>query len=151
LKSTEYHKTFDVLVVDDDKIVCLLHKKILKKIRIEDPVICFNGKQAIEHLDEQYNKVGSFVVLLDINMPVMNGWEFLECCKKKPYADRIFVVIVTSSTYKKDFSKALEYRQVIGSCRKPLYVENIRAIKTLDEVKAFWPISLDKTEGIDKI
>lgn len=138
---------FETLVVDDDRIVCLLHKRVLKKIKIEDPVICSNGKKAIEHLDKQCNKVGSFVVLLDIHMPVMNGWEFLECCKRKPYADRIFVVIVTSSISRADLTKALEYKQVIDFCNKPFSNENIRSIQLLNEVKAFWKSSWDEKEG----
>lgn len=138
MKWSKSCRDFEVLVVDDDRIVCLLHKRVLKKMKIEDPVICFNGKQAIEHLDEQYKKVSNFVVLLDINMPFMNGWEFLESCKRKPYADRVFVVVVTSSICKADQAKAWEYKQVIDFCNKPFTAENIKAVQSFKEVKAFW-------------
>jgi CheY-like chemotaxis protein len=70
-----------IVLVDDDLTINYFHKRLLK-IYFDQEFIqtCFNGKQAIDtllSLNESLDKDDNVTVLLDLNMPVMNGWEFL--------------------------------------------------------------------------
>lgn len=135
-----------LIIVDDDHIVRFLHSSLMEQYGI-DPVICANGQEAFDFLDSDSSQQEvRYLVLLDLNMPVLNGWEFLEHCRAKPYADRVQVIVVTSSTYQGDLSRALEYNEVIGFCRKPLRKKNIRAISRMEEIRELW--SLVKKQNV---
>src|SRR5690554_6459701 len=68
----------EILIVDDDRVISFLEEKILSGLEIPVPFHSFfNGKEALEYLEKSTEPEKHFPVLLDINMPVMNGWEFL--------------------------------------------------------------------------
>lgn len=124
----------EIILVEDDQIVTRLHKWHINNYIGLKPADFENGKEAVAYLDEQAIKNRKFLVLLDLNMPVMNGWEFLEICHSRPYADQIFIVIVTSSSYKMDSERAAKYEKVVGYYQKPLTVEKLSEIFSLKEV-----------------
>lgn len=125
--------------MDDDKIVALLHKTQLRASKIETaPVICINGKEALEHLGKNDCSTKTFLVLLDLNMPVLDGWKFLKKLRKSPFTANVFVVIVTSSINKKDLLKAQNYTSVIHFCRKPLSTACVDNIKNLEPLREFF-------------
>src|SRR6056297_3204912 len=96
----------EVLVVDDDKVVTLLHKNSLKSSKIvHPPVLCYNGKEALEYLQKNDRPEKHFLILLDLNMPVLDGWKFLNRIKKNPPNAHVYVVVVTSSINQQDFLK----------------------------------------------
>src|SRR5690242_16201265 len=100
----------EVLIVDDDAMVILIHKKmIINSAFHPNPLSFFNGKEALDHLLNEKDKSKTFLILLDINMPVMNGWEFLNMLKERPVPDNIQVAIVTSSIDAADKEKAGQY------------------------------------------
>ncbi len=103
--------------------------------------MCKNGREAIDYLDSVAGTTDEVLVLLDLNMPEMNGWDFLETCKERPYSEKIRVVVVTSSLFREDQKKAEAYEQVIGYFTKPLNTQNCQEILNLPEVAgAFEPI-----------
>ena len=61
-------------------------------------------------------------------MPVMNGWEFLECCKKLDFYSRMFVIIVSSTLQKEDLYRALDYKNLVSLSPKPLTKDSIRSL-----------------------
>lgn len=129
----------EVLIVDDDKVVSLLHKNSLKASHIkQSPVLCKNGKEALIYLRNADHADKHFLVLLDLNMPVLDGWEFLRKLKQDPLQSKIYVVVVTSSINKRDFLKAQNYDQVVHFCHKPLSPECILTIKKLEPVRQFF-------------
>ena len=95
----------NIMVVDDNKIVILGIKKIYNK-HIPDAVITIaeNGLQAIELLSkiESPENLPCFIIL-DINMPILNGIEFLEIIKKDDSLKQIPVVIHTTSSNPEDY------------------------------------------------
>lgn len=115
---------YQILIVEDDKIISKIHQLRIKKLTSIECMACFNGKEALEYLDKR-KKNRKTLVLLDINMPVMNGWEFLESCQSKDYRSDLIVVIVTSSLFEKDREKAERYELVKGYYSKPLTSRNI--------------------------
>ncbi len=127
-------ENFEILLIDDDIIIQKLHHHILKK-RINSPIKTFsNGLEAKEYLDQNFSIKRNYLIFLDINMPYMNGWEFLEYCQAKYPNAKIQVVILTSSPFKKDQIKASSYKQVLSYKIKPLYKDHIIEILTSLEV-----------------
>eukprot|EP01136_Pigoraptor_vietnamica_P022282 Opistho-1_new@73241 len=99
----------NLLIVDDDKMVQTLHSIIAKKSGLTDSPINFaDGQQAFDYIIKN-NGDDAYLILLDINMPVMNGWELLEALKKQALKNQIFVVMVSSSIDQHDLDKASTY------------------------------------------
>lgn len=133
----------EILVVDDDKVVGLLHKTQLRLHGINwPPVLCENGLQALEYILKRRTPGKVFLVFLDLNMPVLNGWEFLKNRKKQAPEVKIFVVIVTSSINQKDHLKAEKYAEVISFCRKPLDSPCLEKILGLEELRPYLPMRI---------
>lgn len=117
-----------ILLVDDDPIVNFINSKILE---IELPgvpiVIVENGLQALEFVGK--NSITPLLVFLDINMPIMNAWGFLEAIlDKKGYYD-LQIHILTSSVDNEDKVKANQYEQVFSFLHKPLSKTKLIEIK----------------------
>lgn len=135
-------QNIQTIIIDDDLVIGQMQIFMLKKMGIENPLFFSEGQKAIDHLDREASKAGSFFILLDLNMPEMNGWDFLEICKIKSYAEKLHVVIVTSSLYKDDMKRADHYPQVIGYFQKSLSVQEIKEIIALQE-----ELPVSKEEG----
>lgn len=128
-------KSFEVLIVDDDPVVSLLHKNQLKVTMMPLPPLLFrNGRTALDFLKKKDSEENNFLILLDIHMPVLNGWEFLTALKNENLSSGIFVILVTSSINKEDHIRSKEFKHVIGFCRKPLLADQLRQIMQLKEV-----------------
>lgn len=128
-----------VLLVDDDSVCNSINKIILKKkfgitkdckCDIKSFVSPLEGfKYLLNILSE--NIFDRIIILLDINMPEMNGWEFLEAYSKIPWNNAdVVIFILTSSVNQGDIDKAGEDINVMGFMTKPLTSQN--AEKLLD-------------------
>ena len=115
---------FKVVIVDDDSVVLFLHKVLIDRSVLPSAEGSFkNGKEALEYISNDGVRDSPYLVLLDINMPVMNGWDFLEAIQDKEYKENIFVAMVTSSINSNDLEHASQYSQVIDYLEKPLRKE----------------------------
>lgn len=132
----EAKEELEILIVEDDIIVSRMHKFGLSGFVENELQICSNGREAIEFLDEKAEKREKILILLDLNMPVMNGWEFLDICHSRPYSEKLHVVVVTSSSFKDDKQKALEYDRVKAYYAKPLKREYISEILQQPEISS---------------
>ncbi len=116
-----------VLLIDDDKINNFLSTLNIKQTKIAEVVKeCLNGQEAIDYLlnaDELPN-----LILLDINMPYVDGWQFLELFMKSERLMQIPVYILTSSNYDFDMQKAKNFTAVKGYIVKPLKKEVLFSI-----------------------
>lgn len=124
-----------VMLVDDDEVSNFITTEILSNINLTDNIeVATNGKEALEILTKDSEctiseeKIDSpDLIFLDLNMPVMNGFEFLQAfreCDKK-----VHVVVLTSSTNEKDIEEARKYPQVKYYLSKPLTADKVeRAI-----------------------
>jgi CheY-like chemotaxis protein len=125
-----------ILVIDDDEPTNFFTSMILEEYPCARHVkIVQSGMEALEYLSaaahpDGYKKGFPYpdLVLLDINMPAMNGWEFLEEYKKldKPYCPKI--MMLTTSLFPRDKEKAAEMPEVSGFENKPLTVEKLESI-----------------------
>lgn len=129
----------NVLITDDDDSVLFLHEIIVKESNFSDvPVTFLNGKETLEYLHGNADSGEAYLILLDLNMPVMNGWEFLEALNEHNFSIPIYVVIVTSSIDAADREKADTFPHVIDYAEKPISKNVIERLKGLDELKEFF-------------
>lgn len=126
-----------VLIVDDDEIVLLVQRKILQRCAITNTPLSFSkARAALNFLEEQ--EPGNFLILLDINMPEMNGWQFLQKLKELQNPGNIYVIMVTSSIDNYDKEVAQNYPHVIGFVEKPITTHNCGKIKDLPEISRYF-------------
>ena len=127
-----------VLCIDDDQITLVLCEMVIKKAGFAKEVLTAkNGKDGLALFSAHFSKNNNLpkqdpplVIFLDLNMPVMNGWDFLEDYMMK-YADRLpdtKVVIVSSTVNPEDFSRANRYDLVIDFINKPLTTEGLEEL-----------------------
>ncbi|CAN5904977.1 response regulator [soil metagenome] len=119
-----------ILLVDDDPDDNFFHQRIINKMEITNAIeVAKNGIEALEYLKKE-NQLIPELIFLDINMPKMNGWEFLgkykeldEKCKA-----RITIMMLTTSANPDDIKRANEIEDVTGIKTKPLSVEMVNEI-----------------------
>ncbi len=125
-------KSVSILLVDDDEINNFISVKLIKKTLMNTDIkTCLNGKFAIDLLLEiQENDPDDLpdYILLDINMPIMNGWEFLDEYEKLGIdpKGKTKIYIISSSVFNNDINKAKSYPLVKDFVSKPLSVDKIR-------------------------
>lgn len=113
----------DIVIIDDDAVVLFLHKILVEKSPLPSPLHCFdNCIEAFSYIRNRETR-DPILVLLDINMPNMNGWDFLDKITSEGCDENIYVAMVTSSINTSDRKKAGNYSQVIDYLEKPLSKE----------------------------
>jgi CheY-like chemotaxis protein len=126
------------MLVEDDAVDAMTVRRALKELDVKIPLACVeNGEQALEYL-RQSGQVLPCIILLDLNMPVMGGIEFLQVVKHDAVLKRIPVVVLTTSNEQEDKVASFDLG-VAGYIRKPIdyrqFVDAVRAIDT------YWSIS----------
>lgn len=120
-----FKKLNSILLVDDDEDDNYYHKIIINKMEMVNKIaVAENGIEALAYLKDEAN-VPPDIIFLDLNMPKMNGWEFLEqyqhlTIKKKA---KVLIVILTTSLNPDDKKRAEEIKDVTGFETKPLSKE----------------------------
>ncbi len=123
-----------ILLIDDSDADNFIHKRVIQKAGIAHEIIVKNsGEAALEYLsteaaDGQYPTPE--LVLLDINMPSMNGWEFLDAYNELSIEQKadIIVCMLTTSTSPKDSAKAKTLPQIKSYLNKPLNLQGLTGI-----------------------
>jgi len=116
----------NIIVVDDDPVTIQLCNMLFKRIIPSAKVFVFeNGLQAIEWIHDQEGTLiqeGDFVLFLDLNMPVLDGWRFLSYFQKldEHTRDRFSIYILTSSIGEIDIERSMQFDSVKGFYSKPL-------------------------------
>jgi len=131
-------KEIPILLVEDDEVDAMTVKRALKDINVTNHLaITRNGEEALEYLKDQGNKKPG-IILLDLNMPRMNGIEFLEVAKNDEELKRIPVVVLTTSREEQD--KLDSYNLgVAGYMVKPVdYKQFVEVVRTIE---LYWTLS----------
>lgn len=116
-------------IIDDDNVFQMLSKKLIQNQFEDYEVHCYmNGEEALEAFQKCVNgqRPVPDVILLDLNMPKVNGWEFLDTYEQHAnIINRITLHIVSSSIDPDDIDKANSYRSVNEFIHKPLSVDSL--------------------------
>jgi CheY-like chemotaxis protein len=118
------------MLIGDDNINNFLNYRIIKKWGISDEInILNNGKDAIKFIDNWYFNFSEYpeLILLDINMPVMDGFEFLETIANNYKANNIKVIILTTADSFYDIEK-MKQLGINDFFNKPLNAEKLKEL-----------------------
>ena len=122
-----------ILLVDDDSTTNFLNQRLLQRMGVSrEVVVAVNGQEALAVLQARCQGAATTcpaLVLLDMNMPVMGGFELLEAYAQLPLAQRQSTVIVmlTTSLLDQDLARAQQL-PVAGFLNKPLTRESVQAV-----------------------
>lgn len=127
-----------ILLVEDDQVDVMTVKRALKEIHVTNPVVNVeNGEEALKYLRDP-KSVKPCIILLDLNMPIMNGIEFMQVAKRDAQLKRIPVVVLTTSEEQQDKVSSFDLG-VAGYMAKPVdYRQFVEVMRTID---AYWTIS----------
>lgn len=120
-----------IYVVDDDDIYVFTALRVLESIDITDRVQVFdNGKKAFDQLltDSKLGNDLPELVLLDLNMPIWDGWFFLSEFEKTNLMDKIKIMVVSSSIETEDMDRVTENKSVKEFISKPLNKESMKQL-----------------------
>ena len=115
-------------IVDDDVIFVFVLKKLLEKNGNFGKMIDFkNGNDAIDILFSKESQLPC-VILLDLNMPIIDGWQFLDQLEDSVLKDQLNVYIMSSSIDRSDIEKSKNYSIVKDFISKPVNADKLDKI-----------------------
>ncbi|MFE3867919.1 response regulator [Flavobacterium sp. LS2P90] len=130
-----------ILCVDDDPITLMLCKKVIIKASFSNEIITSqNGEEALHYFntlkytntDDHQLKKHPQLIFLDLNMPVMGGWEFLDHFSNEAFSEfkNIKVIILSSTIDPEDLEKSKTYPMVIDFLSKPITITMLEYLKS---------------------
>jgi len=127
-----------ILLVEDDRVDAMTLKRALNDQKVISPLVqVTNGEEAIEYLRNGGNQEPC-LILLDLNMPKMNGVEFLKIVKADETLKKIPIVVLTTSTEERDIAESFE-RGAAGYMVKSVdYEKFVEIVRAID---AYWSLS----------
>jgi len=127
-----------ILLVEDDQIDMMMVMRALKEIHVTNPVVHLeNGEDALNYLRNEKSEKPC-LILLDLNMPIMNGIEFLQAVKDDEQLRRVPIVVLTTSVEQQDKLNSFNFG-VAGYMAKPVnYQQFVEVMRSID---AYWTIS----------
>lgn len=120
-----------ICIIDDDPIYVFTVRHLLKNIFFEGEVVVYkDGKEAFEGLKatEMRGEPLPELILLDLNMPVWDGWDFLKEFGKTEQAENVKVCVVSSSDHPDDVGRAEQHPLVDDMYLKPLTAEILKKL-----------------------
>ena len=114
-----------ILIIEDDEVTNFIAKTNLEKFGYKNITIALNGQLGLDHLK---TNACPDIILLDINMPVLDGWDFLDKVNELNLCSDIPVVITTSSFRNDDKLKADGYHNIIEYLEKPINFQNLNTV-----------------------
>jgi CheY-like chemotaxis protein len=119
-----------IMLIDDDDDDNFFHQMVINELNIAEHIeIALNGEEALLFLKKE-NRIHPDIIFLDINMPKMNGWEFMDSYKelRPDQKAKVVVMMLTTSENPEDKKRAALYSEITGFNSKPLTKEMLVAI-----------------------
>src|SRR5437868_2093303 len=119
-----------IYIIDDDEIFIKITTRLLQLGGICDNFLVFkNGQEALDYIKPRLenNEKLADMILLDINMPVMDGWEFLDVLETVPNSNKLNINLISSSIDPLDIQKAENYDLIKNFLTKPISVEKLKS------------------------
>ncbi len=117
-----------ILLVDDNEANNYLHKLVIAEAGVAEHIVDRpDGRAALEYLESESEESLPDLIFLDINMPRMNGWEFLDAYNELPeeLQSAVVIVMLTTSVFGKDRERAEALPSLSGFLSKPLTEEDL--------------------------
>ena len=136
--------TRPILLVEDDRVDVISVKRAFKDLKISNPLaIVSDGEEGLEFLTNPDNQAPC-LILLDINMPRMNGIEFLKVVKSNEGLRRIPVIVLTTSKGDRELVDSFDYG-VAGYMVKP--ANYLQFMEVMKAINLYWTISEIPDQG----
>ena len=133
-----------ILLVEDDTVDVMTVRRALKDIQVTSELVATgDGEQALAYLRDDRNEKPC-VILLDLNMPKMNGTEFMRIVKADEALRRIPIIVLTTSKSDQDISKSFELGAAGYMLKSVDYKKFTQIIKTVD---LYWTLSKLPSNG----
>jgi CheY-like chemotaxis protein len=127
-----------ILLVEDDEVDIMTIRRALKEIHVANPLVTQeNGEQALAYLRDPSTQKPC-IILLDLNMPIMNGIEFLQVAKNDEELRRFPVVVLTTSEEQQDKVNSFNL-SVAGYMAKPVSYRHF--VEVMRSIDLYWSIS----------
>ena len=127
-----------VLLVEDDRVDVMTVERALKDLKVTNPLAhSANGEEALEYLRSESNK-GPCVILVDLNTPKMNGFEFLKVLKADDVLKKIPVIVLTASKDEQDIVESFKLGVAGYMVKSVDYKKFMETIRTID---LYWTLS----------
>lgn len=121
----------NLLVIDDDEIIWVLIKDMLHELELVDQLQTFSdGQTALSYLSELPDSEAPPIIVLDLNMPYLDGFEFLKIYENElwPRFTHTVIYILTTSVREADRQQTLKYPFVKDFISKPMKIEQLKAM-----------------------
>ena len=127
-----------IMLVEDDVVDAMAVNRALQDLEVPNELVCVNnGEEALNYLQDNGNEKPG-IILLDLNMPRMNGIELLKAVKNNESLKRIPVIVLTTSSAEQDINESFAM-SVAGYMVKPVdYKDFLDLIKTIDN---YWTLN----------
>jgi len=133
-----------ILLVEDDSVDVMIVKRALKDLEVAGELVPKgDGEEALAYLKEDGN-AKPCLILLDLNMPKMNGTEFLKAVKDDETLKKIPVVVLTTSNSERDIAKSFELGAAGYMVKSVDYTKFKEIIRTID---SYWTLSKLPSNG----
>ena len=122
----------ETLLIDDNSTSVFLTERLLKRECFSESIRSFlSARDALSYLKQALPAHAPEVIFLDLNMPVMDGWEFLDALQphEPSLTERCRIYILTSSLAPSDAARAKEYALVAGLLHKPINTQMLHVIR----------------------
>ncbi len=127
-----------VLLVEDDVVDAMTVRRAFRDLKLTNPLAhVTDGEEGLEYLKDPGNPTPC-VILLDLNMPRMNGVEFIEIVKADPVLKMIPIVVFTTSNDRSDIAESYR-RSAAGYIVKPVDYRSF--VETIAAVGLYWTIN----------
>ena len=130
------------LFIDDDKVTNFINQFLAQRSNhFENVMVASSAQEGLDYIQKANNgeTVPPEIIFLDINMPAMNGWDFLNTLNQMsiPLKEKLNIYMLSSSSRKTDVNKAKEYSNVKGFVTKPLTKDTLKKLITNESVFKF--------------
>ncbi len=127
-----------ILLVEDDSVDAMTIERVIDDLKISNDLVCTtDGERALVYLKNENNRKPS-IILLDLDMPKMDGFEFLRIVKEDNELKKIPVVVLTVSEEQRDVVESFNF-SVAGYMVKP--VDYKKFIETFRAIDLYWTLS----------
>ena len=131
-------RVINILLVEDDEVDIMTVKRAFAKANITNPLfVAHNGLEALDILRKEDLPPKRRLILLDVNMPKMNGIEFLRELRKDPALQAISVVVLTTSNEERDRVEAFKLN-VAGYLLKPVTFQQFAEV--MSTINKYWAL-----------